>query len=95
MLEIIAAGVAGVAGHMKSRDWVRRRLRYTSFVEKPGLGLFAGAATAVVATPVVALLPFVGAGAAMVVGIGLGAGVGTGIAKGASQARSGWHPDDE
>ena len=51
MLDIIAAGVIGVASHVKSKDWVRRKLRYTNIVEKPGLGLFVGAATAVVAAP--------------------------------------------
>lgn len=90
-LELIIAGVAGVAGFTKSKDWVRRRLRYTSLVERPGLGLFVGAATAVVAAPVVAVLPVVGA----VTSVALGVGVGTGVAAGASQARSGWHPDDE
>jgi hypothetical protein len=95
MLDIIAAGVLGVASHVKSKDWVRRKLRYTNIVEKPGLGLFVGAATAVVAAPVIAALPIIGMGTGVVVGIGLGAGVGTGISRGASQARSGWHPDDE
>jgi hypothetical protein len=90
MLELIAAGVVGVAGHLKSKDFARRRLRFTSWVEKPGLGLFVGAATAVVAAPLVAVLPIVGAGTA----IALGAGVGTGVAIGARQARQGWHPDD-
>ncbi len=90
MIELIAAGVVGVAGHQKSKDWVRRRLRFTSWIEKPGIGLFAGAATAVVAAPVVAVLPFIGAGTAIAAGIG----VGTGVAIGARQGRSGWHPDD-
>lgn len=94
MLEVIAAGVAGVAGHLKSRNFTRRRLRFTSWVERPGVGLFAGAATAVVAAPLVALLPFVGAGAGLIVGGALGAGVGTGIAVGARQARDGWVPED-
>lgn len=91
MLELIIAGVAGVASYGKSKDWVRRRLRYTSLVERPWLGLFAGAATAVVAAPVVGPLPLVGA----VTAVALGVGVGAGVATGASQARSGWHPDDE
>lgn len=90
MLELIAAGVIGVAGHIKSKDFTRTRLRYTQWVERPALGLFVGAATAVVAAPLVALLPFVGAGTA----IALGAGVGTGVAVGAKQARTGWLPED-
>jgi hypothetical protein len=90
MLELIAAGVIGVAGHIKSKDFTRTRLRYTGWIEKPGLGLFVGAATAVVAAPLVAVLPLVGAGTA----IALGAGVGTGVAIGARQARMGWLPEE-
>ena len=78
------AGVAGVAGHIKSRDFVRKRLRYTSWVEKPLLGLWAGAATAIVAAPIVAILPIVGAGTAIAVGLG----VGTGVALGVGDAKS-------
>ena len=90
MLELLVAGVLGVAGHMKSRDFVHRRLRYTSLVEKPGLGLAAGVATAVVAAPVVALIPFIGVPTA----IAIGAGVGTGVALGASRARHGAFEED-
>jgi len=88
MFELIALGVAGTAGvfgHMKSKDWVRRKLRFTSVIEKPGLGLMAGAAAAIVAAPVVAVLPLVGAGTALAIG----AGVGTGVAIGAREARDG------
>ena len=84
MLETIGLGVAGAAGvlgHLKSKDFVRRRLRYTKIVEKSpgGMGLAVGAATAIVAAPVVAVLPFVGTGAALLVGLGVGTGVGVGI----------------
>ena len=94
MIELIAAGVAGAVGHSRTKDFVRRRLRFTSIVEKPGLGLFAGAATAIVAGTAITMLPFIGAGAGIVTGVGLGLGVGTGISRGAAQARAGWHPDD-
>ena len=88
MLGFIAlgiAGVVGVGGHMKSRSFVRRRLRYTETVEKPGLGLAAGVVTTLVAAPLVAVLPIVGAGTA----IALGAGVGSGVFLGAKDARGG------
>ena len=88
MLEIIgmaAAGVAAVAGHVKSKDFVARRLRFTSFVENPAIGVIAGVGAALIAAPVVALVPFVGAGTALAFGVG----VGTGVAMGASRARSG------
>lgn len=93
MFELIAlgiAGVAGVGGHLKSKHFVRSRLRYTDLVQKPALGLAAGVGAALVAAPVVALLPIVGAGTA----IALGVGVGSGVAIGARQAREGWHPED-
>ena len=90
MLELIVAGALGVAGHLKSRDFVQRRLRYTSWVEKPSVGVAAGVATAVVAAPLVAIIPFIGAGTA----IALGIGVGTGVSLGAAKARSGEFPDE-
>jgi hypothetical protein len=91
MIELLVAGTLGVAGHLKSKDFVRRRLRFTRWVEKPGVGLAAGAVTAVAAAPVVGLLPFVGAGTAIAAGIGVGTGVGIG----ASQARKGYRPPDD
>lgn len=86
MLELIAlgaAGAAGVFGHVKSRDFIRRKLRYTKITEKPamGIGLATGAATVVV----VAALPLVSVVPAVVVG----AGIGTGVAAGIKQARKG------
>ena len=90
MLELIVAGALGVAGHLKSRDFVQKRLRYTSWVEKPSVGVAAGVATAVVAAPLVAIIPFIGAGTA----IALGIGVGTGVSLGAAKARSGEFPDE-
>lgn len=86
MLGLLAAGIAGAAGvfgHIKSRNFVGQRLRYTRLVEKPALGLWAGVGATVVAAPVVAVLPLVGAGTA----IALGAGVGTGVALGVSDAK--------
>jgi len=88
MFELIALGIGGAAGlfgHVKSKDFVRRKLRYTKVAEKSasGMGLAAGAATAIAAAPVVALLPVVGTGTAILVGLGVvvsmvGAGYGSG-----------------
>lgn len=82
MFELIAAGIAGmtgVYGYITSRKFVGRRLRYTAVVEKPMLGLWAGVATTVVAAPLVALLPVVGAGTAIAAGLGVGTGVTLGV----------------
>ncbi len=84
MLELIGLGIGGAVGlfgHVKSKDFVSRKLRYTKVAEQSpgGVGLVAGAATAIAAAPVVAVLPWVGAGAAVLVGLGVGTGVGVGI----------------
>lgn len=86
MIEWIGAGLVGLAGYVMSKDFVRRRLRFTKFVKSPGrLGVVAGAATVVVAAPVVAVLPLVGAGSAIFLGLAVGAGT----AVGARDARDG------
>lgn len=90
IIELMVAGVVGVATHVKSKDFVRRRLRFTSIVEKPGLGLFSGAAATVAVAPVVAVLPLVG----VVTAVAFGAAVGTGVAVGARHARQGLLPED-
>lgn len=82
MFELIAAGIAGVAGvygHLKSRSFVGQRLRYTNIVETPALGLWAGVGATILAAPVVAVLPIVGAGTAIVIGAGVGTGVALGV----------------
>ena len=86
MFGLIAAAIAGVAavlGHMKSRQFVRERLRYTSIVDRPMLGLWVGVGTTVVVAPIVTVLPMVGASTA----IALGLGVGTGVAMGVKDSR--------
>lgn len=82
MFGLIAAGIAGatgVFGHVRSRKFVGQRLRYTSLVEKPLIGLWAGVATTIVAAPVVGILPIVGAGTAIAAGLGVGTGVALGV----------------
>lgn len=81
MVEIIwlaATGVAGVFGYVKSRRFVRERLRFVDRVRKPYVPFVAGGAAAAAAAPVVALLPILGAGTAVI----FGASVGTGVAAG-------------
>jgi len=93
MFALISLGIAGavtVVGHVKSRKFVGRRLRFTSIVEKPHIPIAAGVVAAVVAAPVVAILPLVGTFTAMA----FGAGVGTGVAMGAKDAKDPL-PDEE
>jgi hypothetical protein len=94
MFELIGIGIAGavsVYGHLKSRKFVRRRLRYTSMVEKPGLGIAAGVVAAVLVAPIAGILPLIGTGTALL----FGAGVGTGVSMGAKEAREGDSWDDD
>ena len=86
MFGLIAAGIAGVSGvigHIKSRHFVGQKLRYTSIVEKPMLGVWVGVGATVLAAPVVAVIPIIGAGTA----IAIGAGIGTGVALGVKDSR--------
>ncbi len=90
MLGLIAAGVVGTYGHIKSRHFVGQKLRYTSVVEKPLLGVWAGVGAAVIAAPIVALLglvPVVGGIVTAGTAIALGAGVGTGVALGVKDTK--------
>jgi hypothetical protein len=85
MLELIglgAAATAGIWGYWKSRRFVGKRLRFTKFVERPGIGIASGVVATIVASPV-AWLPVIGIGTA----IAFGAGVGTGVALGAKDAK--------
>ena len=79
LIATVIAGVAGVLVHMKSRYFVRQKLRYTSIVDKPMLGVWFGIGTTIVVAPIVAVLPIVGAGTAIAVGIGVGTGVAMGV----------------
>lgn len=74
MIELIIGAAAAVGGFVKVRSFVNRRLRYVDAVQKPTASVLAGAAAAVVAAPVVALLPLIGAPAAIALGLGVGAG---------------------
>jgi hypothetical protein len=78
LIGLIATGAATAGGYSQSRGFVRRRLKYVDLVQSAGAPVIAGAAAAVVAAPVVALLPLVGAGTALLFGAGVGAGVAAG-----------------
>ncbi len=62
---------------------MRKKLRFVDVVQKPVAPVIAGAAAAIVASPVVWLLPIIGAGTATLFGVG----VGTGVHHGARDAR--------
>lgn len=82
MLETIAwvamAGGTGAVtlwGYLKSRRFVRERLRFVSAAHTPAAPFVAGSVATLVAIPVVAIVPLIGFPAALIFGIGIGAGV--------------------
>jgi len=86
VLEIIGFGAtvaATAVGYIQSRSFVRSKLRFVDAVQKAAAPVIAGVGAAVIAAPVVAILPVVGAGTAILFGLG----VGTGVAAGARDIR--------
>jgi hypothetical protein len=83
LIGLFATGAAGIGGFAATRSFVRERLRYVDLVQKRRAALLAGGAATLVAAPVVAILPLVGAGTALL----FGAGVGYGVYKGARDVR--------
>lgn len=77
MLQLLVTLVAGVAGYMLARNFVRRRLRFVDNVHSPFAPLVVGVAAALVAWPAV-LLPLVTLTTAIVFGIGTGLGTASG-----------------
>jgi hypothetical protein len=70
--------VAAVAAFVVSQRFVEKRLRYVDAVQRPYAPFVAGGAAALIALPVVALLPVVTTFTALLVGAGVFAGVSTG-----------------
>lgn len=79
LIVLLVAGGATFFGFRETRRFVRKRLRYVDSAQSVKAPWLAGGAAALIAGPVVMLLPWVGAGTALLFGIG----VGTGFAAGA------------
>lgn len=78
MLEFLVIGGTALitfGGYLKTRRFVRERLRFVNEAQAPSAPFIAGAAAALLAAPVVWLLPLVGAPTAVVFGLGVGWGV--------------------
>lgn len=85
MIGLAATAIATVAGYLKSRQFVRDRLRYVDAAQSPMAPVVAGVGATVVAGLIVAFVPLVGIGTAVL----FGAGVGAGVAAGARDIRRG------
>ena len=75
----IALGFAiSITGFTIARRFVRERLRFVDAAHRASAPFLAGAGAALLALPIAALLPFIGAGTAIVFGISVGMGVSQG-----------------
>lgn len=75
--------IATAIGYWQARRFTTNKLRYVDAVHRASVPLLAGIGAALIATPIVWLLPVVGTGTAIL----FGAGVGTGVAAGAKEIR--------
>lgn len=78
MFELISLGLtlgAGLVGYVTTRDFTRRKLRFVDAAQTRGAAVVAGVGAAVIAAPVVWILPLVGAPAALLLGAGVGLGM--------------------
>ena len=78
MLGVAIAVGASMVGYWQARQFTQNKLRFVDGVHKMGVPLLAGLGAALVATPIVWILPLVGTGTALLFGIGVGLGVSAG-----------------
>lgn len=75
LVMLILVGLAAVAGYARTRSFVRDRLRFVDAVQHGAAPFVAGAAAALLVSPVAWVLPAVGTGGALIVGGAVGWGV--------------------
>jgi hypothetical protein len=74
LIGLIATGAAAALGFIQSRRFVRGRLAYVDAVRRPSTPWLVGIAAGLAAAPIAWLLPFIGAGTALLFGAGVGLG---------------------
>lgn len=75
LLSFLASTVLAIVGFAQARAFVTRRLRYVDAVHSRLAPIVAGVGAALLALPLVAVIPFLGIGTALSFGISVGAGV--------------------
>ena len=78
LLAFALSTAAAIIGFMQAKDFVSRRLRYVDAARSSLAPLVAGVGAAVVAAPIVWLLPFVSGVTAVAFGVSVGLGVAAG-----------------
>jgi len=77
ILGLALAATALVGGFVITRNFVRRRLRFVDVVQKPAAPLTAGTIAAVALLPAT-ILPAIGVGTALALGVGVAGGIASG-----------------
>ena len=75
LLSFLVSMVLAIVGYSQARAFVFGRLRYVDAVHSKLAPIIAGVGAALLALPLVAILPWVGPGTALTFGISVGAGV--------------------
>ena len=83
LITLALAGGAAFIGYWQARQFTQNKLRYVDAVHKAIVPVGVGVAAALIATPVVWLVPFIGTGTALL----FGGGVAMGVAAGARDIR--------
>lgn len=78
LLGIFISFFITLAGFVLSQRFVENRLRYVDAVQRPYAPIVAGAVAGVVALPLVAIVPLIGPGTAILFGVSVFAGVASG-----------------
>jgi len=75
---LAAAGAGMGISYVRIRDFVKERLRFVDSAQRPATPWVAGIGAALAASPIVAFLPVLGGGTAIVFGIVVGRAVRSG-----------------
>jgi len=78
MLGLAVAIAASIFGYWQARQFTQNKLRFVDGVHKMGVPLLAGLGAALIATPIVWILPLVSTGTALLFGLGVALGVSAG-----------------
>jgi hypothetical protein len=78
MLVLGGTGAGLYATYIKTRNFVKQRLRFVDSAQRPSAPWVAGVGATIIASPVVAVLPLVGGLTAVAFGVTVGAAVRSG-----------------
>ena len=78
ILSFAASFLLATFAYVQTKAFVTRRLRYVEAVQSVFAPIVAGAVAAIIALPLMAFIPLVGAGTALSLGLAVGFGVAAG-----------------